>query len=122
MLGDNIAIVKAQAERRWEDLGTVLTRSLLFLVCGLLAATTCGCSAKVEVGSVNRTSPASVSSQSQVSTGEKARTTVEVDLLQSRPSTEGSGKREWREDLAPSGSSISCGVLMGRCTPTILEE
>jgi hypothetical protein len=60
--------------------------SAILLLCGLLAATI-GCSAKVEVESENwGASPASISPESQVSTGEKARTTVEVDLLQARPS------------------------------------
>jgi len=53
-------------------------RSAILLLCGLLAATL-GCSAKVEVKSENWDTTAEGSS------GETARTAVEVDVLQTRP-------------------------------------
>ncbi len=81
----NIAIAKAQAERLWEDLGTVLYRSVVLLLC-LLLATATGCSARVEVESSKWTTPPPASSESDATAGEKARTTVEVDLLQTRSS------------------------------------
>lgn len=54
--------------------------SALLPLCGLLAlAATVGCSAKVQVESENW------DTASQASTGERARTAVEVDLLRSQP-------------------------------------
>jgi len=51
----NIAIAKAQAERLWQDLSTVLNRFAVLLVYVLLAAT--GCSTRVEVESSNGVPP-----------------------------------------------------------------
>ncbi|MGA2958781.1 MAG: hypothetical protein ABSF48_24055 [Thermodesulfobacteriota bacterium] len=56
-----------------------------FVECVLLAATI-GCSTKVEVESANWTALASVSSASDATTSEKARTAIQLDVLQTRPS------------------------------------
>ena len=74
-----------RADRPWDHLGDVLKRASGALVMtALLALATPGCSVRVETESAHWTSPASVSSQPQVSTGENARTAVEVALLQPR--------------------------------------
>ena len=70
-------------DRPWDHLGDVLK----FVITAVLALAAAGCSARVETESENwGASPASISPEWQVSTGEKARTAVEVDLLQTRPS------------------------------------
>lgn len=73
---------KAQAQRLWEDLGSVLNRSAVLLACVLLAAI--GCSAKVEVESSRRCSPLPASEVTQAATTERARTVVEIGVLQER--------------------------------------
>lgn len=45
----------AQAERLWEDLGSVLTWSAVSLACILLASAIVGCSGRVEVESATWT-------------------------------------------------------------------
>lgn len=79
----NLAIAKAQAQRLWEDLGSVLNRSAVLLA-GIALASAIGCSAKVEVESASRGSRLPVPEGTQAVTGERARTAVEVRLLQDR--------------------------------------
>lgn len=71
----NFGLSLAQAERLWEDLGSILGRSVMVLLVALLALAATGCSAKVEVERAhwNKTS--------SESTGEKGRTAVQVELL-----------------------------------------
>jgi len=59
--------------------------SAILLLCGLLAATI-GCSGRVEVESSKWAAPPPASSASNATTGEKARTAIQLDLLQTRPS------------------------------------
>jgi hypothetical protein len=76
----NLALSTAQAGRLLADLQNLLIP--FGLVVGVLLAATVGCGAKVEVESATWNSP---SSEPKATTGEKARTMVEVDLLQTRP-------------------------------------
>jgi hypothetical protein len=77
----NLALSTAQAGRLLADLQNLLIPFVL-LVAALLAATV-GCSEKVEVESATWNSPAS---EPTTTTGEKAKTAIQLDLLQSRPS------------------------------------
>jgi len=71
---------------REEPVITIRPDPFALLVCALLALAAGGCSARVETESSKWASPPPASSASDATTGEKAKTTVEVDLLQPRPS------------------------------------
>jgi hypothetical protein len=81
-LSDSLA-AKAQAKRLSDDLGSVLNRSVVLLA-GIALASAIGCSARVEVESATRGSPIPASEVTQAATDERARTVVEIGLLQER--------------------------------------
>jgi hypothetical protein len=76
----NLALSLARAGRLLADLQNLLIPFTLLI--GVLLAATVGCGGRVEVESATWNSPAS---ETKATTGEKARTTVEIDVLRTRP-------------------------------------
>ncbi len=75
----NIALTKPQTWRLATNLQNVLVPFVLLLI-----ATVAGCSARVEVESATRSSPLPASEVTQAATDERARTAVEVNVLQNQ--------------------------------------
>lgn len=76
----NFGLSLAQAERRWEDLGSILGRLAMFLLLALLPLAATGSSAKVEVERENWNN-----TSSQARSGEKERTAVQLEVMQDGP-------------------------------------
>lgn len=108
----NLAIAKAQAQRLWEDLGSVLNRSAVLLA-GIALASAIGCSAKVEVESARLGSPLPASEVTQAATDERAKTAVEVRLLPNRSSEPAAARKPTKPKMKPVASEAKPVTISG---------